>query len=90
VSDTEMAQRLQTVTLSSIADAVIATDIAGTITFLNPEAERLTRWPQSDAIGRPLTDVFRVIGEDTRLAAEDPASVVLRTGSSRRWPITRC
>jgi PAS domain S-box-containing protein len=69
------------VTLSSIGDAVIVTDGYGTITFINPIAEKLTAWPQEQAVGRPLTDVFRIIDESTRKNAESPIVKVLRQGS---------
>lgn len=55
------AERLQAVTLSSIADAVIATDTRGAIAFINPEAERLTGWARPEAVGRPLPSAFRLV-----------------------------
>jgi PAS domain S-box-containing protein len=42
------------ITLSSISDAVITTDIKGLVTFLNPVAQALTGWTQADALGIPL------------------------------------
>jgi PAS domain S-box-containing protein len=76
----DAAARLHAVTLSSIADAVIATDLSGSITFINPEAERLTGWPRADALGCALDTVFRVVKEDTGDAADNPVSAVLRSG----------
>src|SRR5215471_4536541 len=58
----ENAERLHT-TLESIGDAVTVTDINGSITMMNAVAERLTAWPASDAIGRPLRTVFHIIHE---------------------------
>ena len=55
------------VTLSSIGDAVIATDVAGRVEYLNPQAERMTGWSGADAQGRALHEVFNVIGEAARL-----------------------
>jgi len=71
--------RLQA-TLASIGDAVITTDTAGQITFLNSVAERLTGWPQADAVGKPLNDVFRIVNEDTREVVSGPLDAVLREG----------
>src|SRR5205085_2746003 len=48
-------------TLKSIGDGVIATDGKGQITFLNPVAEHLTGWPQSEAQGKNLRDVFKIV-----------------------------
>jgi PAS domain S-box-containing protein len=67
--------------LASIGDAVIATDTAGRVTFLNPVAETLTGWSTADAAGRPLTEVFRIVNESTRKAVENPALRVLRAGA---------
>jgi PAS domain S-box-containing protein len=66
------------VTLSSIADAVIAADSDGRITFMNPVAEALTGWVRSDALGEPLDVVFRIVSEQTREPLESPASRVRR------------
>src|SRR3712207_2488869 len=59
------------VTLTSIGDAVIATDIEGRITFLNAEAERLTGWSSSEAVGQDILSVFRIVNEHTRSTVED-------------------
>jgi two-component system cell cycle sensor histidine kinase/response regulator CckA len=67
-------------TLTSIGDAVIATDTESRITFMNPVAEALTRWPQQDAVGRPLMDVFRIVGSVTRAARDNPVARALRDG----------
>lgn len=60
------------VTLNSIGDAVICTDISGNITFLNIVAERMTGWSWKGAIGHPMIEVFRIIDGGTRRAAQDP------------------
>ena len=80
--DREAEQKdLVSVTLASIGDAVIATDVDGRITFLNSEAERLTAWLLSEATGRPLSQIFRIINERTLQEAQDPVATVLRTGN---------
>jgi PAS domain S-box-containing protein len=68
------------VTLASIGDAVITTDMEGSVRFLNPVAESLTGWRQADADGQPLPNVFRIINEDTRRPAENPIDQVLASG----------
>ena len=67
---------------SRIGDAVIATDASGRIQLMNPVAETLTAWTESDARGMPLADVFRVIHEESRSPIEDPVSCVLRDGAT--------
>jgi diguanylate cyclase (GGDEF)-like protein/PAS domain S-box-containing protein len=49
------------VTLNSIGDAVISTDAAGNVSYLNQVAEAMTGWPSAEALGRRFCDVFRVI-----------------------------
>ena len=68
------------VTLSSIGDAVIATDTHSRITFFNRVAEGLTGWPQQDALGRSLDEVFRIVHEQTLQPAENPVARVMREG----------
>jgi len=74
----QQAELLQ-VTLAGIGDAVISTDAAGNVTFLNPVAESLTGWTQAEAVGRPLPEVFRIINERTREPVENPALKALKT-----------
>jgi PAS domain S-box-containing protein len=75
------SERRFAATLSSIGDAVIATDAQGRVTFMNPVAEALTGWPRQEAAGRPLPDVFCIVNEDTREIVEDPGAKVLRLGA---------
>lgn len=74
------SERRFVTTLSSIGEAVIATDAQSHVTFMNPVAEALTGWPFRDASGVSLDQVFRIVNEHTRLAVEDPAVMVLRLG----------
>ncbi|HEX7060736.1 MAG TPA: PAS domain S-box protein [Woeseiaceae bacterium] len=68
------------VTLSSIGDGVIAADRDGVVTFMNPTAEDLTGWIRGEGIGRPLTEVFRIVNEKTHQPVENPAGLVMRSG----------
>jgi len=82
----EAQQKLQererglALTLDSIGDAVIVTDVAGNITRMNPIAVGLTGWSVAEARGRPLPMVFQIINEQTRKSVADPVEKVLRTG----------
>ena len=68
------------ITLNSIGDGVISTDISGRVIRMNPVAERLTGWNLKDATGRPLEEVFHIINGDTRTRVENPVQRVLATG----------
>jgi PAS domain S-box-containing protein len=74
------------VTLSSIGDAVIATDAKGRISYLNRVAEQLTGWTSEAAAGKPLEDVFRIVDETSREILESPALKVLRQGPTVGLP----
>ncbi|MGM0632898.1 MAG: diguanylate cyclase domain-containing protein [Pseudomonadota bacterium] len=68
-----MAKERAQVTLNSIGDAVLVTDIEGNITYLNPIAETLTGWTGVDAAGRSLSEVFVIIDGASRVPAANPA-----------------
>jgi PAS domain S-box-containing protein len=70
------------VTLSSIGDAVIATDTEARITFLNQRAGEWTGWPRSEAVGQPLEKVLDIRREDTRQPVESPVARVSKHGSA--------
>ena len=66
------------VTLNSIGDGVMSTNVAGRVTFLNVVAEELTGWSQQEAVGRPLEEVFRIIDGTTRADAPNPMTLAIR------------
>jgi PAS domain S-box-containing protein len=74
------SENRMTITLRSIGDAVIATDEHGVVTMTNPIAEKLTGWQHTEAIGKPLDEIFRIVNEETRAVVESPVSKVLREG----------
>jgi diguanylate cyclase (GGDEF)-like protein/PAS domain S-box-containing protein len=67
-------KELAQITLNSIGDAVITTDIDGAIIMLNPIAESLTGWTQQEAAGLPLDEVFNIVNPVTRRPVENPAT----------------
>jgi len=60
------------VTLNCIGDAVVCTDLAGNITFLNLVAEKMTGWPWEEAVGRPMGEVIRIQDAVTRETTPNP------------------
>lgn len=66
------------VTLESIGDGVISTDIAGNVTYLNAQAEQMTGWSRDDADGRPIDEVLHLIDAITREAARNPVHQVIQ------------
>jgi PAS domain S-box-containing protein len=73
----EERERLR-ITLTSIGDAVIATDVQGRVTFLNAAAVALTGWAEPEAMGQPITRVFSIVNETTRQVVESPVHRVLQ------------
>jgi diguanylate cyclase (GGDEF)-like protein/PAS domain S-box-containing protein len=77
----EEKERAQ-VTLNSIGDAVISTDIEGLVTYLNAIAENLTGWSQKEALGHPVEEVFRFIDSTTRASAPNPLMLAIQHNRS--------
>jgi len=66
------------VTLDSIGDAVISTDVRGHVTYLNVVAESMTGWSREEAAGHPLEEVFRIIDATTREDVHNPMALAIR------------
>jgi PAS domain S-box-containing protein len=75
----EEKERLS-VTLRSIGDGVITTDLAGTILLINSVAETLTGWTQREAVGQPLGVVFRNFEPETRASCDNSVAVLTTHG----------
>ena len=73
----EEKERAQ-VTLNSIGDAVLTTDLRGNVTYLNQVAEGMTGWSRKAALGRPLAEVFNIIDGKTRVTGENPAQRAIK------------
>ena len=69
-----------TVTLNSIADAVISTDRLGNITYINLAGERMTGWSRDAAMGQSISDVFCLVNSMSREKIENPTAEVIRAG----------
>lgn len=68
------------VTLRSIGDGVITTDIYGKIVLINKVAEDLTGWSQTEAVGRPIEEVLKIVDEKNQTPCETPVAKVIHTG----------
>lgn len=66
------------VTLESVGDGILSTDVAGNITYLNAQAERLTGWSRNEAYGRPIAEVFQLIDSTSRQRACNPVDLVIQ------------
>ncbi len=64
--------------LNCIGDAVIAADVHGIVTFMNPVGEHLTGWKREEAVGRELAEVFHTVDEQSRQRVEAPEARALR------------
>jgi PAS domain S-box-containing protein len=68
------------VTLRSIGDGVITTDVNGDVVLVNEVAEKFTGQTQAEAQGKPLAEVFNIINENTRKPSANPVEKVLKSG----------
>lgn len=73
-------------TLMSIADGTIATDTSGCITFMNPAAEMLTGWQQTEALGESADRVLHIVHPQTQVVFENPVLQAIREGTSISLP----
>ncbi len=80
----ERERQWSAVTLTSIGDAVITTDALGRVTLLNPVAQSLTGWTEPEAAGRPLSEIFTILDEQTHAPAESPLQKILEAKSVAR------
>jgi diguanylate cyclase (GGDEF)-like protein/PAS domain S-box-containing protein len=65
-------------TLRCIGDGVIATDITGKITFMNPIAETLTACKEKDVLGKDIEEVLHLVNEETRELVTNPVNKVIK------------
>jgi diguanylate cyclase (GGDEF)-like protein/PAS domain S-box-containing protein len=68
------------VTLNSIGDAVLSTDILGNVTYMNVVAEHMTGWSMAEAVGRPLMEVFQIVDGVTHKPAPNPLELAMQLG----------
>jgi two-component system cell cycle sensor histidine kinase/response regulator CckA len=73
-------ERWLATTLNSVGDGVIAIDLNGVVTYLNPIAELLTGWPREEAIGRRFEEIFMVHNTATGAIVENVAQKALSEG----------
>lgn len=66
--------------LHSMGDAVLTVDVSGTVTLLNPAAEALTGWSETEAVGKPVSEVFVVLDSQTRRPLVNLVTHVLQSG----------
>ena len=72
----EAKERAQ-VMLNCIGDAVIGTDVAGNVTYLNKTAERMIDWPAESAEKPPLHEILRIVAGNDRAAVVDPMALAI-------------
>ena len=66
------------VTLNSIGDAVVSSDVWGHVTYLNVVAEGMTGWSREEAAGHPIEKVFRIVDASTREPTPNPMARAIR------------
>jgi diguanylate cyclase (GGDEF)-like protein/PAS domain S-box-containing protein len=74
------------ITLNSIGDAVISTDVAGNVSYLNVVAERLTGWPSAEALGQPFESVLKIVESATGMTVLNPMKAAALQDATGRLP----
>jgi two-component system cell cycle sensor histidine kinase/response regulator CckA len=82
----KVSEQWLSTTLSSIGDAVITTDVAASLTFMNPAAELMTGWKREEALGLPLAAVLDLRGNKEELSIENIARDVIASNSDTFLP----
>ena len=77
----QFEKRLAQVTLHSVGEAVITTDINGNITYINPVAEAMTGWPLVKARQHPLLDVWTIYQDDKQIPLDNPILLAIQENS---------
>jgi diguanylate cyclase (GGDEF)-like protein/PAS domain S-box-containing protein len=75
------------IALNSIGDAVLCSDMAGNVVYLNTSAELMTGWPRTEASGRPIGEIFRIIDGVTRKPILDTVDLVQLHDKERGLPV---
>jgi diguanylate cyclase (GGDEF)-like protein/PAS domain S-box-containing protein len=70
------------VTLNSIGDAVLSTNVLGSVTYLNVVAEKMTGWTCAEAFGKPLSEVFQIIDGSTRQPSPNPMELAIQNNKT--------
>jgi two-component system cell cycle sensor histidine kinase/response regulator CckA len=79
------SERRYAQTLHGIGDGVVATDVHGHVTFMNPMAEALTGWTLADAKGSPIDSVLRISRDTDGSRVISPVRDALGSGHAVRW-----
>jgi diguanylate cyclase (GGDEF)-like protein/PAS domain S-box-containing protein len=77
-----VAAEPQLLALQSLAEAIIATDKDGRVTFMNPAAEQLTGSQANTAMGKPLEEVVSLVEENERRLLAEPVHQALTSGTA--------
>lgn len=85
VADLAEEKERLSVTLSSIGEGVITTDVSGDVVMMNRAAEEITGWMRPDASGKPFSSIFKTFDPDTRRELPDSVERVITRGSIEGW-----
>lgn len=74
--------------LKSVCEGVIATDDQGIVTFINPKAELMTGWRQSEALGKAIERIMQLRDPESKVNTENPIRITLRQQRSTGMPLS--
>jgi diguanylate cyclase (GGDEF)-like protein/PAS domain S-box-containing protein len=80
--DLYLEQVLLKVTLNSIGDGVVTTNMEGQITYLNQMAQNISGWNQEDAYLKPFEEIFDLRNAVNGKIVSNPIKKVLKTGKT--------